>query len=262
MSTEGSYRWSQDGDAERNAETGRRQKRSGTARFAAVMLLTFAVCFVMLAGVLILNPDAGDRTPAELSTEDIAARVLPATVLIRAKSGRTVDSGTGFFFRADGYLLTNRHVVDGAGQITVTLYDGREKTAEVVWVSQTDDLALLKVQGHGYGTVTLGDSDAVRIGARAVAVGNPSGETYAWTVTQGIVSAVGRPTEVEIDGRTIRRDMLQTDAPLNPGNSGGPLCNAQGEVIGIVDWKAAEYESIGMAIPINDVMEQVNRYFE
>lgn len=262
MTGEEQYRWSQEAQLSADSAARRRNRHSGTARFAGVMLLTFAVCFAFLFGVLALNP-ATEQTeaPAELTTPEIVSRVLPATVLIDAASGRETSCGTGFFLRADGYLITNLHVVKNAGKITVTLYDGTEKTAQTVWKSETDDLALLKVPGRGYAVVTVGNSDAVQTGERAVAIGNPSGARYAWTVTQGIVSAVGRPTAVEIDGMAIRRRMIQTDAPLNNGNSGGPLCNARGEVIGVVDWKVADSESLGMAIPINDVMEQVRQYF-
>ena len=262
MTGEEQYRWSYETQTAADGAAQKRNRRSGAARFAGVMLLTFAVCFAFLFGVLALNPATGQTAaPAELTTPEIVSRVLPATVLIEAVSGRETSSGTGFLLRADGYLVTSLHVVKNAGKITVTLNDGTQKTARTVWESETDDLALLKLPGRGYPVVTVGNSDTVQIGERAVAVGNPSGARYAWTVTQGIVSAVGRPTEVTINGTAIRRRMIQTDAPLNTGNSGGPLCNARGEVIGVVDWKVADSEALGMAIPINDVMEQVRQYF-
>ena len=257
---EDKYRWAY--TAQRAADTAvqKRQRRSGAARFAWTMALCFAVCFAFLAGVLVLNPDTPAAGTQELSTEEIAAAVLPATVLIAAEARSETEYGTGFFLRADGYLLTNYHVVDGADVITVTLYGGKTVKAEAVWGSEADDLALLKVPGHGYRTVTVGDSDAVKAGERAVAVGNPAGEKCAWSVTQGIISATDRQTVATLNGQTVRRTMLQTDAPLNTGNSGGPLCNARGEVIGVVDWKLAGYESLGMVIPINDAMKRVNEF--
>lgn len=257
---EDKYRW--DYTTQRAADTAaqKRQRRSGAARFAWTMTLCFAVCFAFLAGVLVLDPDTSTAEAQELSTEEIAEAVLPATVLIAAEARLETEYGTGFFLRADGYLLTSYHVVDGANVITVTLYEGKTVKAETVWGSEADDLALLKVSGRGYQTVTIGDSDAVKAGARAVAVGNPAGESCAWSVTQGIISATDRQTVVTLNGKTVRRTMLQTDAPLNTGNSGGPLCNARGEVIGVVDWKLAGYESLGMVIPINDVMKQIDEF--
>lgn len=255
---EDKYRW--DYTAQRAADTAvqKRQRRSGAARFAWTMTLCFAVCFALLCGVLLLNPDEASVSDGTLTTEEIAAAVKPCVVLIRATSRTSVDYGSGFFLRSDGYLLTNCHVVSEAQTVTVTLYGGKELPAETVWSSAADDLAVLKVAGRGYPAVTLGDSDAVAVGERAIAIGHPAGETCAWSTTQGIISAVCRQSSVTLNGQTVRYAMLQTDAPLNTGNSGGPLCNARGEVIGVVDWKLADYEALGMAIPINDVMQRID----
>lgn len=250
------YRWSGGQPAD-----GQKRTKSGAGRFAGVMALTFGACIALLIAVLVLNGRSAAQV-SELTTEEVAAEVLPATVLIEVRLGAVTEYGTGFFLRSDGYLLTNYHVVQTSDDIAVTLYSGKQRKAEIVWSSETDDLALLKIPGHGYPTVKIGNSDAVRVGARAIAVGNPAGENCAWSVTQGIVSATNRQTAVNLNGQTVRRTMIQTDAPLNTGNSGGPLCNAQGEVIGVVDWKVADYESLGMVIPINDVMQSIGDRIE
>src|SRR6266404_3473333 len=155
--------------------------------------------------------------------------------------------GSGFVVNADGYVVTNNHVVDGATEIRVKLADGRELPGRVVGRDPRTDLALLKVEGHGLPTIPLGDSSALKVGEPVMAIGNPFG--LEQTVTTGIVSATGR-----VIGEGPYDDFIQTDASINPGNSGGPLINARGQVIGIntaIVSRSGGSVGIGFAIPVN-----------
>ena len=166
--------------------------------------------------------------------------------------------GSGVIVRPDGYILTNHHVVDGAEQVNVELTDGRSFKAKVVGSDQPSDLAVLKIEGTNLQTLTLGDSDAVRVGDVVLAVGNPLG--VGQTVTMGIVSAKGRATPTRGDSF---EDFIQTDAPINQGNSGGPLVSTGGQLIGInsqILTPSGGNIGIGFAIPANmakNVMTQL-----
>ncbi|MGD0153069.1 MAG: trypsin-like peptidase domain-containing protein [Thermacetogeniaceae bacterium] len=156
--------------------------------------------------------------------------------------------GSGFFISADGYLLTNEHVIDGAQQIQVTIMGKSQPVnARVVGSDQDLDLAVLKVDaGSNLPYLKLGDSDNIRVGSWAIAIGNPYGLDH--TVTVGVISAKGRP--ITVQDRSYR-NLLQTDASINPGNSGGPLLDMNGEVIGINTAVDAQAQGIGFAIPSN-----------
>src|SRR5438093_4691195 len=171
-------------------------------------------------------------------------------------------SGSGFIVSPDGYILTNNHVVAGADRVTVKLYDKREFTAKVVGTDPNTDVAVIRIDARNLPTVGFGNSDSTRVGEWALAVGNPLGEKFTFTVTAGIISAKGRL----LDGLRTNygiQDFIQTDAAINPGNSGGPLVNIQGQVIGINSAIASEtgfYSGYGFAIPINlarTVMDQL-----
>src|SRR5712671_1504491 len=172
-------------------------------------------------------------------------------------------SGSGFIMSADGYILTNNHVVAGADKVTVRLYDKREFTAKVVGTDPNTDVAVIKIDARGLPGVGFGNSDSARVGEWVLAIGNPLGEAFTFTVTAGIVSAKGRLLAGLQQTRYAIQDFIQTDAAINPGNSGGPLVNIRGQVIGINSAIASEtgyYAGYGFAIPMNlarTVMDQL-----
>lgn len=159
--------------------------------------------------------------------------------------------GTGVIVDKTGYILTNSHVVDDgqAQKVNVLFSDGSTKSAEVKWSDSRLDLAIIKVEGDNYPVAKLGDSDKVEVGDIAIAIGNPLGLQFERSVTQGIISGLERT--VVIGNSSEMSNLLQTDASINKGNSGGPLLNADGEVIGINTIKVGSGEGLGFSIPIN-----------
>lgn len=201
-------------------------------------------------------PDNGDKVA--LSTMQIASTVSPATVSIIAEVsygsiyGESLyeSSGSGFIVSEDGYIVTNNHVVAGAGKVSVVIPGFEDPfSAEIVGVDTQTDIAVLKVESsEKFQFIVFGDSDLLQVGELAVAIGNPFGE-LAGTVTVGVISALDREINIE----SVTYNLLQTDASINSGNSGGPLVNSYGEVIGVTNAKISSGEGIGFAIPINDV---------
>ena len=178
--------------------------------------------------------------------------------------GTVTSTGSGFFISQDGYLLTNHHVIEGAVNVTISTRNGQTHTAAIIGSDATNDVALLKVDAQNLPYVKIGSSADLIVGDQVAAIGNPLGELTS-TMTVGYVS--GKERDVTTDGTTI--NMIQTDAAINSGNSGGPLFNMKGEVIGITTAKysgnsssGASIEGIGFAIPIDDVMTVVSDLME
>ena len=176
--------------------------------------------------------------PAEGSTEDVAAKVTPAVVAIQVATGRGASEGSGSIISSDGYVLTNHHVIAEAAQrgqaeIRVTLNDGSKHEAEYVASDPNTDVGVIKIKdGKDLPTLKFGDSDGLRVGQEVVAVGSPLGLNV--TVTSGIVSALNRPVRAAQDGGELSLiDAVQTDAAVNPGNSGGPLVDMDGNIVGM-----------------------------
>lgn len=187
----------------------------------------------------------------------VVATVADSVVHIEVKKksndkrnrGQAVPAGTGsgFIISSDGFIVTNNHVVDGADQIAVSFTDGRKVNAEIKGKDASTDIAVLKIDETGLRALQLGDSAQLQVGQIAVAIGNPLGLQY--TVTTGVVSALGRTLRAN-NGRLID-DVIQTDAALNPGNSGGPLLNSQGQVIGVNTAIVASAQGLCFAIASN-----------
>ena len=174
----------------------------------------------------------------------------------------SASSGSGFIYTADGYIVTNQHVVANASSINVTLYNGDTYPATLVGSDSDYDVAVLKINAKDLPAVTLGNSTDVNVGDTVMAIGNPLGE-LTFSMSSGIVSCVNRAINVE--GTPF--NMIQVDASINPGNSGGPLMNLYGEVVGIVSAKYSSYadttvEGLGFAIPINDVQSIISDIME
>ncbi len=255
------YRWSYADQRNFDARQKAEKRKRGAWTYAIVMTAAFLVCFAMLIGVVIWYEVTGrvDRAFGALTVGEVSEIVSPSTVLIYSYQGagdKNPVSGTGFFIREDGYIATNYHVVEGGTEFDVTIYSAKRFSAKLIGYSEENDLAILKIEGNNYPAVSMGNSDAVKVGDTAIVIGNPNGALGAWTVTEGIISAVDRPGTIN----GTRHYMLQTDAAINGGNSGGPLCNDRGEVIGVVtqimlDGNGDRNEGFGLAIPINDAIK-------
>ena len=207
-----------------------------------------------------------DATGSKMTVQEVTNKTKDSVVEIKTESVSadawmqqyvTEGAGSGVVMTADGYIMTNNHVIDGASKITVTTSDDKEYEAKLVGTDSITDIAVLKISAKNLTPATYGNSDQLAVGDMAVAIGNPLGE-LGGTVSAGIISALDR--ELAIDGKTMT--LLQTDASINPGNSGGGLFNGDGQLIGIVvaTSSGSNVEGLGFAIPINkaaDVAQQL-----
>ena len=207
-----------------------------------------------------------DNIPMEgaMSLQDIYVSNIPSVTSITCVSSSGSSTGTGVILSQDGYIVTNAHVVAGGQAISVQLTDDREFPAQIIGSDEITDLAVLYIETEDLIPAQFGDSEALRVGDTVVAIGDPLGVEFRGTYTDGIVSAINR--NVSIDGRNMT--LIQTNAALNSGNSGGPLINCYGQVIGINTMKIGTFtnrsgvEGIGFAIPsttVKDVVEQLIR---
>ena len=246
------------------------EKRAGAiGRRAILGLLALSLIFgaaggagatVLLLGGLNESGDIGESIRQTLVSEQsatvsVAERISPAIVTLEVTGADGESVGSGVIYSADGWIVTNRHVVEGATTMTVHLEDGRDFPGRVYGIDTLTDLAIVKVEATGLTAATLGRSSAIQVGQTAIAIGSPLG-VYTNSVTAGIISAIGR----EITTESGRLDgLLQTDAAINPGNSGGALVDSSGAVIGINTAISTEGAGIGFAIPIDiarPIMEQ------
>jgi S1-C subfamily serine protease len=191
-----------------------------------------------------------DESSAVISAVQAA---MPAVVTIQSSSPSGQGTGSGFIFNSDGWIVTNKHVVDGATQLTVILNDSRELRAEVYGIDPLTDLAIVKVDATGLPTVAIGSSAELEPGQLAIAIGNPLA-LFENTVTTGVISGLGRHIRAGDAAQTSSEtlnNLIQTDAAINPGNSGGPLLDSAGQVIGINTAVNQDAQGIGFAIPID-----------
>ena len=195
------------------------------------------------------------EVPGAISWQEIYEKVMPSVVSITCYDGRSTSSGTGVIMDAGGYIITNAHVVEDALEIQVLLTDGRQLEARCVGLDMLSDLAVLRVGAVGLVPAEFGDSDRLRVGDEVVAIGDPLGVELRGTMTNGIISGINR--DIKSGNRTLT--LMQTTAALNTGNSGGPLVNCYGQVVGINTMKIGDYasesgvEGLGFAIPITAV---------
>ncbi len=211
---------------------------------------------------------------SSLTTEQVADLVSPSVVVITTEQvvysqwswygQNQVESGagSGVIISSDGYILTCAHVVDGASNITVTIND-KDYTATLVGEDTTSDIAVIKIDANGLTPATVGDSDSLKVGQNVMAVGNPLGE-LGGTVTGGMISALNRSVTIQGTNSTNTMSLIQMDASVSPGNSGGGLFNMNGELVGIVNAKSSDSdaEGLGFAIPINDAVKVAQELLE
>lgn len=286
--------WSQDPFSANKAPQQSKKKNFGAGKIVALCLVCALIgALVQPVTGLITGKSSstvtlttGDRavtqietitanTNAEMSPAEIYASYVDSTVGITVDIvttnifGQTVKgaaAGSGFVITADGYILTNYHVIQNANAITVAFVDGVTYPATLIGGEEANDIAVIKIDADGLTPVVLGSSGDMRVGESVVAIGNPLGE-LTFTETQGIISALNRTITMS-DGRKM--NMIQTDCAINSGNSGGPLFNHHGEVIGIVSAKyssgnyttSATVEGLGFAIPMDDVADMVKDLIE
>ena len=217
---------------------------------------------------------AASSSGSSLTTEQVADMVSPSVVVITTEQvvysqwswyGQSqVESGagSGVIISSDGYILTCAHVVDGASSITVTI-DDKDYTATLVGEDTTSDVAVIKIDATGLTPATVGDSDSLKVGQSVMAVGNPLGE-LGGTVTGGMISALNRSVTIQGTSSTNTMSLIQMDASVSPGNSGGGLFNMSGELVGIVNAKSSssDAEGLGFAIPINDAIKVAQELLE
>ena len=212
--------------------------------------------------------DLGDATGSDLTVSQIVDKNENAVVEILMSGTQqnmwgqmqlVQGAGSGVIIKEDGYIATNYHVVQGANNVEVTLHNGDSYVAQIIGSDPSNDIAVIKIDAKGLTTATIGDSSTVDVGDLAVAIGNPLGQ-LGGTATTGIISALDRTLDVE--GTTLT--LMQTDAAINGGNSGGGLFNSKGELIGIVESKASAVgvEGLAFALPINTVAPIINDFIE
>jgi len=215
---------------------------------------------------LVPSPPSVENIPQEggMSLQAIYEQAIPSVVSISCTLKSGTSSGTGVVLSQNGYLLTNSHVIDGAVSISAGFTDGRELPATVVGKDAVSDLAVLRVDAADLVPATFGDSSVLRVGDAVVAIGDPLGSALRGTMTDGIISAINR--NIQTGGRVMT--LIQTNAALNSGNSGGPLLNCYGQVIGINTMKIGDYmndngvEGLGFAIPSVTVKEIVDQLLD
>ena len=246
-------------------------KNNWSKKIISYIVVFFVGCIIMYAIIYFfpvtltesVTREERNVTINDTGIAEAVAKVYDAVVVVSTYSDDTyVASGTGFVYRHDGdtyYLLTNYHVIEDGNHVTVTFTDGSIVETEIIGFDEYQDIAVLAIESNEEYTVAeIGNNDETRIGDTTFAVGAPLDSAYSWTVTRGIISGKDRMVEVEIaNGNYIMRT-LQTDAAINSGNSGGPLCNANGEVIGITSLKLVNdgIEGMGFAIPIEDAIDK------
>ena len=264
-------------DENLNKNTDENLNKKATKNIMTYIIIFFVGCLVMYAVVSFFPvaitedviKEVRDVTINDTGIAEAVAKVYDSVVVVSTyRDGTYIASGTGFVYRQDGdtyYLLTNYHVIEDGDNVTVTFTNGDVVETEIVGHDEYADIAVLSIESDIELTVAeLGDNEESRVGDTAFAVGAPLDSAYSWTVTRGIISGKDRMVEVSVSNSNTSdyvMKVLQTDAAINSGNSGGPLCNANGEVIGITSLKliSSGVEGMGFAIPIEDAVEKAEQ---
>lgn len=255
--------------------TNRRTTKKGNGNITTVVLVvSILLSFVcgMLGAYLICQTVSVEQVVKNITTSELVEnsisssvdKVYESTVVVIASSkGKQISTGTGFIYKKNNgkaYIMTNNHVIDGADSVEVEFNDKSDRVdAEIVGGDTYADIAVLTIKDDDYTVVEMGEVDSLKLGDTIFTVGSPMGVNYKGTVTKGILSGKERMVEVNLSGTTSDYYMkvLQIDAAVNPGNSGGPLCDVSGKVIGIISLKIVqdEVEGMGFAIPIKDAVK-------
>lgn len=252
-------------------------KKIATLVIMAVVMLTLGIGGGYV-GATIANKQGSGSSPQIIKTSATDKATTDISTIAEAASESVVEistssvsrgsfmqqyvsegAGSGVILTADGYIITNYHVIDGASSIKVRTKDGTEYDASVVGSDSANDVAVLKIDAKNLTVAAIGDSDNLKVGESVVAIGNPLG-SLGGTVTEGIISATSRTITID----DVDMTLLQTSAAINPGNSGGGLFNTNGELIGVVNAKSSgeDVEGLGFAIPINKAIDVANQIME
>jgi serine protease Do len=271
------YRWTYAEQASHERAAAKKKNRRGLLTYSIVLSAVFLISLGLLIAVIALGGGNGDSMGGILrpgindSANDKEAVVgveqaKRSVVVIEVTTEKGGGTGTGIIMTSDGYIATNHHVVDDANKIKVTFHDQSVAYAELVGSSEMDDLAVIKVNTTGLPAATFAHSDECYQGQTVYAIGTPAGAEFGWTTTKGIISYTDREVRIYDDDGSLQKKLrlLQTDAMVNPGNSGGPLINTAGEVVGVVSMKLTDgYEGIGFAIPSDgavEILEAIMKY--
>ena len=257
------YRWDYHEQAKADRSRSSRRKRRGGAVYAAILAAVFLLTVLLLVGAIFLGsfmqPVQDEDTFASIS--DLYDACLPSYVAISTVTPLGEGVGSGIIITSNGYIATNYHVVEEAKTITVITSDGTSYDAEYIDGDELNDIAVIKIEARNLQAADIGSSENSRVGDQVIAIGTPHSVDYQGTMTSGYISALNRRFVEQNENGTVKKVLylIQTDTSVNPGNSGGPLFNRNGEVIGIVTLKiaGANYEGLGFALPIESVMPMI-----
>lgn len=255
----------------------KRRDKKNIGNNGLIIVFSILISFICgMAGAYLISQTVSVQsvvkniTTSELVENSISSSVdkvyVSTVVVVASAKGKQISTGTGFIYKTKGgkaYIMTNNHVIDSADSVAVEFNDSSERiTATIVGGDKYADIAVLTIKDNNYKTVEIGENDSLKLGDTIFTVGSPMGITYKGTVTKGILSGKERMVAVNITGNSSDYYMkvIQIDAAVNPGNSGGPLCDVSGKVIGIISLKIVqdEVEGMGFAIPIEDALKYAN----
>lgn len=274
------FHWNYEESNEKKEKEKKKAGR-GARTYAIVMTVAFVLCFGMLAAVLFIDDISNitqtirtERTvfiredkngENTFTVPEIAEKMKPSVVAIEVTKPTKKSIGSGIIISEDGYIVTNSHLVADGTSVRVIMQDGTDFEAEIVGKDELSDVAVIKADKKGLTPAVLGDSDALVVGEHVTAIGTPAGLELIGSITDGIVSGVNRDVKIYDDAGVLQKTMtlVQTNASINSGNSGGPLVNDACEVIGIVTMKLTDnFDGVGFAIPINGAKKIIDEIIE